>query len=137
VSITVYITGGALGTLIAIQCYRKVILKQGVLTVERREKYEAALDSTDETIILTLAVEFDKMGLKKEARILRRRVAQRRLPEPVKQARREVFKRAFKSRKPQAVMKLAIAFEKDGAIDAASKLRMYAETLTEANDYGN
>jgi hypothetical protein len=133
----VYITGGVLSTLIAVQCYRKLILKKGVLTNDRRERFDAAMNCTDENHILTLATEFDKVGLKKEARTLRKRVAQRHLPEPVKQARRKAFKRAFKSHKPEAIMKLATAFEQSGAVDAASKLRVYAETLTEADDYGN
>jgi len=134
--IAVYITGGVLGTLVAVECYRKLVLKKGVLTNERRERFDAAMNSTDETIILTLAQEFDKMALKKEAKMLRKRLALSKLPAAVKKARSEVFRRAFKSKKPQAVMRVAIALEKDGAVDAASKLRVYAETLTEASDYG-
>ncbi len=124
------IAGGAFATLTAAQLYRKVVLKKGVFTSERHERFDDAMNSVDEQNILALATEFEKEGLGKQAKALRKRAALRGLPRDITLARRKLFRKAMKSKDQKAILTLAKAFEREGAIDCAKQLELYAGTLS-------
>jgi hypothetical protein len=128
------ISGGTLAVLTAVQAYRKAVLKKGVFTPERRERFDAAMNSTDEQAINELAAEFEREGLKKQAKTLRKRAALRGLPRNITLARRAIFRRAMKSKNAKAVLAIAKALEKEGAIDAARQLELYAGTLSNVHE---
>lgn len=97
---------------------------------ERKAIYESALRSLREPEkLLILAAKFEGEGLKNEGWALRQRARLRALPTETKQARRRAFKSAMASTNPEAVERMAQAFEQDFCFDAATKLREYAKEL--------
>jgi len=97
---------------------------------ERKAVYDSALHSLREPEkLLILATVFEEQGLKNEAWTLRQRARLRALPVEVKQARRRAYKTAMASTNPDAIEKVADAFEKDFCFDAANKLRDYAQDV--------
>lgn len=103
---------------------------RGKMTPQRKVIYETSMRSLKNPADLqTLAAAFEKVGLKTEADALRARAALRAVPEEVKAARRDAFRKAMSSTDPVAVNKLADAFEGVGATGAAKQLRDYAAGL--------
>lgn len=116
---------GALGA-----AYWKVKSRPAKLTAQRKKIYTEALKSLkDPAKLRKLAGEFEKEGLKHEASMLRKRADLRAKPPAQKEAHVEAFRKGMQSKDPQAVNKLAAAFDKKGALSAASKLKKYAMGL--------
>lgn len=100
------------------------------MTPERKKVYVAALNSLKDPVKLReLADTFEKEGLTKEAAMLRKRAKLRELPPKVKKQRRTAYRKAMRSKNPQAVLKLANAFHTEGATGAAASLRKYAKAV--------
>lgn len=115
--------------------YRKKVQKKGVLTPEREAAFENAMNRVlDSTQLRKLASAFEGEGLAEQASLLRKRAALRDLPKDVKQKRRDIFKRALASKNKKAVLETASAFEGEGCIGVAEKLREYAEGLSDDNE---
>lgn len=103
---------------------------QGEMTPERQTIFESAINSVqDPAKLRALAASFRSAGLEKEAQALEGRADHRELPSDVKAERAQVFRDAMSSQNPQAVLRVADAFEQEGAIGAASALRAYAAKL--------
>lgn len=106
--------------------------KRQALTPERKRIYEAALQTLkDPEKLRRLADEFETQGLKAQAELLRKRASIRELPEDLKKARRDAFKAAMRSKNQPAVLKLAEAYDAEGATGAAAALRTYAAGLSD------
>ena len=103
---------------------------KGVVTAQRQNIFETAMrDIEDPAKLRQLAATFREQGLPAQADMLEKRAKLRELPEPVKKARRDAFRKAIKSTDPNAVRNVANAFEKQGAMGAAESLRQYAASL--------
>ena len=79
-----------------------------------------------------LAAAFEKARCYPQAKMLRLRIALEDLPPETKALRREQFAKGMASKKPDAVLRLASAFEAEGATTSAAKLRKHAEQLVKA-----
>lgn len=101
---------------------------------ERRMVYETALNTPqmEPAKLRTLAKAFREVGSTAEATMLEKRAALREAPEDLKKERRETYKKAMASTDPQAVDRVAAAFEEIGATGAASELRKYSDGLRAA-----
>lgn len=99
----------------------KVHKKNAALTPQRKMILETALNkklaSAD---YLKLADTFESQGLKAEATLLRNRAAMQDAPEEKKAQWRAAFKKGFMAEDPALVLKLAAAFEAQGATGAAA-----------------
>ncbi len=114
----------------ALLAYKKAKKKKG-MTPERKKIFEEAIKHLDDPAKLRkLAASFDKEGLKEAGNELRKRAQLREMPEPVKQARREAYKKGMSSTEPAKILKLANAFHKEGAYGAAQNLRDYAKGIS-------
>ena len=104
--------------------------QQGEVTPERQTIFETAINSVqDPAKLRALAASFRSAGLEQQAQALEGRADHRDLPPDVKAERAQVFRDAMSSQNPQAVLRVADAFEQEGAIGAASALRAYAAKL--------
>lgn len=102
----------------------------GELTPERQVVYETAMNQVAEAEKLrALADVYDKQGLHGHAEMLRKRANLRELPKDLKEARREVFRKAMASKNKEAVRQVAEAFLNEGATGAAEALYKYSEGL--------
>lgn len=111
-------------------CWKAFQKKKGVMTPERQAIYDEAMVSlADPKGLRDLAEAFQKEGLAYEADMLRKRAALREMPDDVKEKRREVFQEALKSENKEGIAAVANAFESEGAIGAAQKLREYLAGL--------
>ena len=100
------------------------------MTAERAQIYEAALVSLkDPGRLRSLADAFDSQGLSKQAKLLRQRADLNEAPPEKKLERRELYRKAMRSKNPQAVLQMAAAFDEVGATGAAFNLRQYAAAL--------
>lgn len=119
----------ALG-LIGAGWYKARQAKQGELTPTRRKIYHAAMSKLEDPAKLKeLAGEFDKAGLRSYGEMLRKRANLRALPADVKAIRRKVFKEMLVSKDKDAVLRVAQAYENEGAWGNAQALRTYANSL--------
>jgi len=95
--------------------------------------FETAMNSVqDPAKLQALAKAFREAGLTTEADMLEKRAQLRNLPADVKEERAQVFRNAMSSENAEAVMRVAEAFEKEGAMGAAAALRAYATQLATA-----
>ncbi len=102
---------------------------------ERRVVYETALNTVKDPVKLRqLAAVYHKEGLMTEADMLSKRAALQELPEDVKEARREVFRKAMASTNVDAILILARAYDGEGCTGAAQNLRKYAAGLSAAEE---
>lgn len=93
--------------------------------------FETAMNSVQDPAKLSaLANAFREAGLTREAEMLEKRAQLRNLPPDVKEGRAQVFRDAMASENPEAVMRVADSFEKEGALGAATALRAYATQLS-------
>ncbi len=101
------------------------------MTPERQKIYTAAISGAlkDPESLEKLATAFHGEGLTEQAKLLNQRAALRRLPHPIKVARRDVWRRAMKSQNKPGVLELAEAYDKEGCTAAAMRLREYASGL--------
>lgn len=103
------------------------------MTPQRKQIYEAALATLKSPEKLrTLADAFEKEGLKDEATMLRKRALLREMPPEQRERRQAIMAKAFKSKDPAKVEKIAKAFEKEGATGAAKNLRNYGKALSKS-----
>lgn len=102
----------------------------GKLTPERALLYAEALKSMkDPASLRKLAQTFRAEGLEPHAVMLEKRAALRELPKEVKEERRAIFRKAIASKNKEAVLKMADAYDNEGATGSADTLREYAEGL--------
>lgn len=103
----------------------------GVMTTERRSVYKNAISGgvQEPEKLDQLAVEFEKQGLREEAKLLRKRAALRRLPDEIKAARKEIFRKALECKDRVTVLNIAQAYDEEGCTSAAARLREYASGL--------
>lgn len=101
------------------------------MTPERTKIFNAALAGgmQDPDNLDKLAATFAGQGLKEQAALLRRRAALKRLPNEIKLARRNVWRKAVKSTNKAAMMNLAAAYDHEGCTSAAMRLREIASGL--------
>jgi hypothetical protein len=107
--------------------------KKGI-TPERQVAFETAMHKCkDPAKLRSLADTFDKEGLKDPyGDMLRKRATLRELPEDVKKARRDAFRKAMQTTDPTKVPvleRMADAYEEEGCTGVAYKLREYAKGL--------
>lgn len=99
------------------------------LNADQKKIYETALKTLKDPVKLrALADAFDKVPAKACADKLRQRATLAE-PGPLKDARRDAFKKAMASKDPKAVQAVATAFQKVGADGAAESLGKYAKGL--------
>jgi len=114
----------------SVVCYKLWQKKTGQMNPERQQIYEQALVSLADPVSLrNLADAFQKEGLTEQADMLRKRAALREMPEDVKEGRRRALAKGLKSEDKVGVATLADAFEKEGAVGAAQRLRDYLAGL--------
>lgn len=117
----------AVGGLAALVLWRHA--RKAKLTPAQRAVYETARDVKDPAKLRAIADAFESQGFKEEANLLRKRAALRELPPATTIARRKAFRQGLSSKDPVGVLKLADAFDKEGATGAAAELRKYAASL--------
>lgn len=112
------------------------VIKQRSMTAREKQIFTEAFASLkDETKLASLADAFEKEGFRKEANMLRRRIALRNQPADVQQARRGAFDKAMAVKDPSKIpdiLDLANQFDGIGAVGVANTLRHYAATLKAA-----
>lgn len=124
------IVGVGIAGLAGVTWYRRRKSAHGQMTPEREKVYQTALNETrDPSKIRQLASTFDKVGLKAAAEMLRKRANLRELPPQIKEARQTVMKKALASTDKTKVLNVANAFEGEGAVGVAERLRQHAEGL--------
>lgn len=103
---------------------------RGVLTPERKLVFETAINEVkDVNKLKALAKAFDEQGLPHYADLLNKRANLRTLSPEIKAARKDAYRKAMRSDKPEAIRQVAAAFDRDGANGAANSLRQYADSL--------
>ena len=104
----------------------------GVLTPARQEFYENAMVSTKSPkAFRDLADDFEKVGLKEEAKQLRARAASREVGLDVHQKRREIVAKCLDSNDPMICEEGADICDRLGMTITAAELRDYARGLRE------
>ena len=105
---------------------------------ERQVIYETALNTCkDPAKLRALAETYRSEGLTAEADMLCKRAALQELPQEVKDARKEVYRKAMESTNVNGILALARAYDEEGATGAAQNLRKYAAGLTVAEESTN
>lgn len=123
------------GSLVVVAFHRDSLQKKkgpgkGVLTPQRQSIYELAIKEVKDPVKLReLAKYYRDQELPAQADMLEKRASLRELPESVKAARKDAYRRAMKSQNKNEILKLAIAYERQGATGAAQSLREHASTL--------
>lgn len=127
----------ALGiTCVGVACIKA--RRPGVMTKERDAAYRRCISGQvkDPDELDRYANAFEKARLFPQALLIRQRAALRRLPDDVKAKRREIFRKAMRSKNKLAVIRCADAFESQGATTAAYRLRQYASGLPDVGPDG-
>lgn len=103
----------------------------GVMTAERTKIFNAALAGgmQDPDNLEKLAKTFAGEGLPEQAALLKQRANLKRLPNEIKLARRQVWRKAVKSKNKDGILRLASAYDKEGCTSAAMRLREIASGL--------
>ncbi len=130
-----FVFGGPLGTLIGAVVGGGIAhatngRKKGEMTPQRKIIFERTLDKVkDPEELRRMAAAFHGEGLVAEANMLTQRAALRELPENIKHARREVFRNAMTSEKPDEIAHLADVYAQYGALNSAKALHDHAEAV--------
>lgn len=105
--------------------------RPGAMTPERDRLYRQALNGhiRDSAELRRIADQFQGWRLFPQAQLLRQRADLRDLPPEAKAHRRAIFRKGMNSKNKLAVLKLADAFDSQGATIAADRLRKYASGL--------
>lgn len=105
--------------------------RPGAMTPERDKLYRQCLNGQvrDTAQLREIADQFQKWRLFPQAQLLRQRADLRDLPAEEKVKRRAIFRKGMNSKNKHAVLRLADAFDSQGASSAAHKLRLYASGL--------
>jgi len=113
---------------------RKVKARKNALTEKRKETFERAMVSSNDDMpsdrLYRLADEFQRVGLKEQTNLLRKRAALRDMSPEEKKRNSEILQRAFTSKNLEAIEKVAKAFEEKGAVGAAASLRKYSSGIS-------
>ncbi len=110
---------------------------KGVMTPKRKLIFAKAMSSIKEPEeLLKLADAYEGEGLRAEARALRKRAKLRELPLEVKDKRRIAFRKCMACDNPDLILKIAKAFQDEGALDAAKSLRDHSEAVRAAHAAG-
>ncbi|HEY5086358.1 MAG TPA: hypothetical protein VII66_03280 [Gemmatimonadaceae bacterium] len=110
---------------------------KGVMTAKRKLIYTRAMETIkDPTELVKLADAFESEGLPVEGGMLRKRAKLRDLPQDTREKRRVWFRKAMASDNPDVIAQVAIAFENEGAIDAAKSLKDHATAVRAAHAAG-
>jgi hypothetical protein len=110
---------------------------KGVLTPRRKLIYKRAMETvSDPDEIRTLAKAFEEEGLRGQAEMLRKRAKLRELPLSKQETRRIAFRKSMACDDPDVILKMALAFQDEGALDAAKALRDHAEAVQAAHAAG-
>jgi hypothetical protein len=114
----------------------KAYKRYTALTPAREEAFRMAMnaENADPARLRALAAAFEKVGLDKQAKLLRQRAALKEAPPEVKAKRQALFQSALNSKDPDAILKIAAVFEENGATGAAENLRMHAESVKAVGD---
>lgn len=110
----------------------------GVMTAERKGIYKNALAGgiQEPAKLDELAKAFEQQGLKEEAKLLRKRSTLRRLPDEIKTARKEIFRKACESKNKPGILAIAQAYDDEGCTSAAQRLREVASGLPDKLEEG-
>lgn len=104
--------------------------RQPKMNEEQEKIYYAALRTQKNPDSLReLAKAYEKVGLVREGELLRKRAAMQEWPPEKKKERRDIYRKAIRSKNKSAVMQIADLFEADGQTGAAYNLRVYASNL--------
>lgn len=105
--------------------------RKGQMTGERLKIYNAAISGAlkDPVALRKLADGYKKEGLPEQADLLVKRAVLLELPDDVKKARKQVWRKAIASKNKPAVLKLAAEYDNQGCTAAAQHLREYASGL--------
>jgi hypothetical protein len=110
---------------------------RGVLTAQRQIIFERAMESIkDPNELKKLADAYAHEGLGVQADLLRKRAALRDLPADTKEQRRVAFRKAMAADDADVILKIAAAFEAEGALDAAKTLRAHGVAVQAAHAAG-
>lgn len=124
----IWVGGLALGALSAWQ--GKKHLDKRKYTPERRMVFETAMEKVKDAQKLNgLADQYEAVGLKPQAILLRKRAQLRALPDSVKQARRATMAKALQSKDVPKLLQFADALDSETAYANAAKIRAYVKTL--------
>jgi hypothetical protein len=106
----------------------------GTMTARRKVIYTKAMETVqDPTELRKLADAFAGEGLRDEATMLRKRADLRSLPQDRREKRRVFFRKAMACDNPDAILEVALAFQKEGAFDAAKTLKEHADAVRAAH----
>ncbi len=117
--------------LLGVGGYAKMKKNRGEMTPERLKIFNAAISGAlkDPASLDKLASAFSGEGLHEQAKILRQRASLKRLPQHIKEARADVWRRAIKSTNKKAVLQVAAAYDREGCTSAAMRLREIASGI--------
>ncbi len=111
--------------------------QKGVMTPKRRLIFERAMERVkDPAQLESLAAAFHGEGFPGEASLLRKRAKLRSLDPGTKEKRRVAFRKAMACDNPDVILQIALAFQNEGAFDAAQTLRDHAEAVQAAHAAG-
>ena len=100
------------------------------LTPERAALHDQALtQEKNPDNLRRLADQFEVWDLPQQALHLRKRAALRELPQELRDARADVFRKMMGSKDHAHIQRVAMAFQNEGATSAAANLRRYAAGL--------
>jgi hypothetical protein len=119
--------------LLALGAYWRRKKNRGVMTTERVKIFNAAISGAikEPQGLEKLANSFSGEGLYEQAKLLRQRAALKRLPLPIKEARREIWRHAIQSKNKAGILNLAAAYDREGCTGSAMRLREIASGLPE------
>jgi hypothetical protein len=110
---------------------------KGELTPRRKLIFTRAMESVKEPAeLIKLSDAFAGEGFAAQAALLRQRAGLRQLPPETQAKRRAAFRKAMASDNPDAIKRIAGAFEGVGSIDAAKILRNHADAVHAAHSAG-
>jgi hypothetical protein len=110
---------------------------RGELTPRRQLMFQRAMESVKDPVELRrLGDAFAGESLPEHAQLLYKRAGLRELPEDIKAKRRMIFRKAMCSDNVQAIRGVALAFAREGAIDAGKVLKEHADAVEAAHTAG-
>ncbi len=123
----------AIGTLVTAAILRS--RRAGEMTAERDRIYRECLSGrvTVEQM-RSIASAFERARCFPQARMLRLRIGLEELPEEIKEVRKETFRRCMASTNRDGILRVADAYEREGATSSAAKLRAHAERLPKPDE---
>lgn len=104
--------------------------RPGEMTEERDRIYRDCLSGSEPVEKMRkVAAAFEKARCFPQARMLRQRIALLELPPEIQEQRKQNFEKGMKSTNRAGILRLADAFDREGATTSARKLREHALSL--------